>query len=284
MFISIMTSNLRFKISNIKDQIGRVDFEKLRKMTMDLASALLVLKLEGIVHCDLKPENIFIESRFWTDRQTINWKTLPDDAVIKVGDFGISCHITEVSKLFNDFSVQSMPYRSPEVLFGVPFNQQIDVWSIGVILVELCIGKTLFRAQTHSELYLEYAQKVSRPSSIRFAGGKFSDRFVQSNDFPKLENGIEESPLDFAVHLKAIKTLLSEVPNTPPSFVHLVAGLLHPDPECRLTPSNMVRHHFISSSIGIPTSLVVGSQINRLAELNSSINILRRKRKRKLEN
>lgn len=41
--------------------------------------------------------------------------------------------------------LQSRSYRSPEVILGVPYDQKVDVWSLGCILAELVTGRVLFQ-------------------------------------------------------------------------------------------------------------------------------------------
>lgn len=77
----------------------------------------------GVVHCDLKPENILIKS----------YRTCE----IKVIDLGSSCFQTDNLSLY----VQSRSYRAPEVMLGLPYDEKIDVWSIGCILAELYSGE-----------------------------------------------------------------------------------------------------------------------------------------------
>lgn len=41
--------------------------------------------------------------------------------------------------------LQSRSYRAPEVILGAPYDQKVDVWSLGCILAELCTGRVLFQ-------------------------------------------------------------------------------------------------------------------------------------------
>ncbi|XP_066363045.1 serine/threonine-protein kinase ppk5-like isoform X2 [Miscanthus floridulus] len=80
----------------------------------------------NIVHCDLKPENILLKSYSRCE--------------IKVIDLGSSCFLSDNLNLY----VQSRSYRSPEVILGLPYDQKIDIWSLGCILAELYTGEVLF--------------------------------------------------------------------------------------------------------------------------------------------
>merc|ERR1712157_186503 len=80
----------------------------------------------NVIHCDLKPENILLVK--------------PNKSLVKVVDFGSSCYSDE--KIYQ--YIQSRFYRSPEVILGVTYDNMIDVWSLGCILVEMHTGEPLF--------------------------------------------------------------------------------------------------------------------------------------------
>lgn len=91
-------------------------------ITRQCLEALEYLHELGIIHCDLKPENILIKSYSRCE--------------IKVIDLGSSCFQNDNLSLY----VQSRSYRAPEVIIGLPYDQKIDLWSLGCILAELYTG------------------------------------------------------------------------------------------------------------------------------------------------
>ncbi|XP_057788720.1 uncharacterized protein LOC131005701 isoform X2 [Salvia miltiorrhiza] len=97
---------------------------RLQVIIRQCLEALVYLHDLGIVHCDLKPENILIKSYRRCE--------------IKVIDLGSSCFQTD-SPL--SLYVQSRSYRAPEVMLGLPYDQKIDLWSVGCILAELYSGE-----------------------------------------------------------------------------------------------------------------------------------------------
>ncbi|KAL8050215.1 hypothetical protein ABFX02_06G068300 [Erythranthe guttata] len=99
---------------------------RLQAITRQCLEALLYLHELGIVHCDLKPENILIKSY--------------GKCEIKVIDLGSSCFQTDNLSMY----IQSRSYRAPEVMLGLPYDQKIDLWSVGCILAELYSGEVLF--------------------------------------------------------------------------------------------------------------------------------------------
>jgi serine/threonine protein kinase len=84
------------------------------------------LRQHSLIHCDLKPENILLMQ--------------PQRSAIKVIDFGSSCFVNETMYTY----VQSRFYRSPEVILGLQYGCEIDMWSFGCILAELYMGYPLF--------------------------------------------------------------------------------------------------------------------------------------------
>ncbi|KAK6156135.1 hypothetical protein DH2020_010383 [Rehmannia glutinosa] len=99
---------------------------RLQVITRQCLEALSYLHDLGIIHCDLKPENILIKSY--------------QRCEIKVIDLGSSCFQTDNLSLY----LQSRSYRAPEVMLGLPYDQKIDLWSVGCILAELYSGEVLF--------------------------------------------------------------------------------------------------------------------------------------------
>ncbi|KAG8078390.1 hypothetical protein GUJ93_ZPchr0007g4378 [Zizania palustris] len=99
---------------------------RIQAIARQCLEALVYLHHLRIIHCDLKPENILIKSYSRCE--------------IKVIDLGSSCFLTDNLSLY----VQSRSYRAPEVILGLPYDQRIDIWSLGCILAELYTGDVLF--------------------------------------------------------------------------------------------------------------------------------------------
>ena len=100
----------------------------------ETAEALHFMHSHGIIHCDIKPENII----FVTAKQDH----------VKVIDFGCSCY---VGKLLFSY-IQSRYYRAPEVVLGMEYSKEIDIWSLGCVLCEMVTGYPLFPANDEAEL------------------------------------------------------------------------------------------------------------------------------------
>lgn len=81
----------------------------------------------GLVHSDVKPENILLSSY--------------SRAQIKLIDFGSSCYLTDRQSSY----IQSRSYRAPEVVLGLPYDGKIDVWSLGCVISEMFTGEVTFQ-------------------------------------------------------------------------------------------------------------------------------------------
>ncbi|KAK9753834.1 hypothetical protein K7432_017925, partial [Basidiobolus ranarum] len=88
-----------------------------RRISCQLVTSLLLLSKLGILHADLKPDNILHSQANSLD--------------IKVLDFGNSIGVSELPHYYETFNVQAMNYRAPEVSIGIPFGLPIDMWSLG---------------------------------------------------------------------------------------------------------------------------------------------------------
>lgn len=92
-----------------------------RKFGQQLAGTLVFLSAPDlkIIHCDLKPENVLLCN--------------PKRSTIKIIDFGSSCqHENRIYQY-----IQSRFYRSPEVLLGISYDKQIDIWSLGKLTFDI---------------------------------------------------------------------------------------------------------------------------------------------------
>jgi serine/threonine protein kinase len=95
-----------------------------------IASGVKYLHRYGIVHRDLKPDNIMITQQ-------------NDFGVIKIMDFGLSKIISTQEKMVDGYGTLS--YVAPEVLLRTPYNKEVDIWSMGVILYYMLCGHLPFK-------------------------------------------------------------------------------------------------------------------------------------------
>lgn len=108
------------------------DMARLKKVVSQVVQGLCHLKESGIVHCDLKPENLMFSNQ--------------DKTEVKIVDLGSACSRNE-----RGFSyVCSRYYRAPEMVLtkGADYDFAVDMWSLGCITAELYNGLPLFLASS----------------------------------------------------------------------------------------------------------------------------------------
>ena len=127
--------------------------------------SLKFFKQCGLIHSDLKPENIVFR--------------LKSESRVKVIDFGSATYIYEKCQDY----VQTRPYRAPEVIFGCDYDFSADMWSLGCILYEILTSKVLFSQKNLHEiicqvLSLEMSKEIYKmqnsPSDSTQEGNLFS--------------------------------------------------------------------------------------------------------------
>jgi serine/threonine protein kinase len=109
-------------------------------VSAQLLDALQFLKEMSVIHGDLKPENIVLEN----SPLPIHLVSAPQ---VKIIDFGLAQTVEKVAESFavgSEIDIQTLPYRAPEVLLGVPITCAADMWSLGCICIELLLGRPLF--------------------------------------------------------------------------------------------------------------------------------------------
>eukprot|EP00980_Cylindrotheca_fusiformis_P031716 scaffold26851_cov186-Cylindrotheca_fusiformis.AAC.1 len=115
----------KFIIDNDEEEYFTVP--RLAYITRQALVALRFVHRLGLVHSDIKPENILLSSY--------------SRAKIKVIDFGSSCYLTDRQSSY----IQSRSYRAPEVVLGLPYDGRIDVWSLGCVVAEMFTGEVTFQ-------------------------------------------------------------------------------------------------------------------------------------------
>ena len=136
---------------DLADKIGKADVyfkeETILNWFTQLCLAIKHIHDRKIVHRDLKSQNIFLTST----------------GMIKLGDFGISKILSHTEGFLCTF-VGTWYYISPEIIQSRPYNFKTDIWSLGVILYEMCCLRLPFRGS--NQFILQKKIKEGRYSPI----------------------------------------------------------------------------------------------------------------------
>uniref|UniRef100_A0A8C5ECA9 non-specific serine/threonine protein kinase n=1 Tax=Gouania willdenowi TaxID=441366 RepID=A0A8C5ECA9_GOUWI len=136
---------------------GTLSEDTIRVFLQQISQAMKVLQSKGILHRDLKPQNILLchqgGGRSSTSRTSI-----------KLADFGFARHL-QTNTMAATLCGSPM-YMAPEVIMSQNYDAKADLWSIGTIVYQCLTGKAPFHASTPQELRLFYESNRSLLPSI----------------------------------------------------------------------------------------------------------------------
>lgn len=141
-----MPNNLRQVLSKFGKNVG-INLSSVKSYAKQLLLALKHLSLHGIIHADIKLDNILVTS---------NWTT------IKLCDFG-SALLESDEEFINHIPTPylvSRFYRAPEIILGLPYNKMIDLWSVAVSLAELFTGNVFFSGRTNNDMIKRFMEAI----------------------------------------------------------------------------------------------------------------------------
>jgi TolB protein len=148
--------NLRNILLDLKAHQKWVFLTEAVLIVQQVARALETAHQQGRLHLDIKPENLMLKPEPSAG--------LPYRVVIT--DLGLS-RLQNGQMHAEDLAAGTPLYMSPEQALGKPVDERSDVYSLGVLLYELCVGQTPFSPHTLAEAIEAHTiQPVPRPRSI----------------------------------------------------------------------------------------------------------------------
>jgi serine/threonine-protein kinase len=180
----------------------RIEPEQARSIADQVAEALRVAHLAGIVHRDVKPANILVRD---------------SDGAVKVADFGVArLPASELTR--SGAAVGSPAYMSPEQIRGREVDGRCDLFSLAVILYEMLCGERPFAGEDTSALAYSIVHETPVPISKRVAGSttaldSFFDRALAKDPAARFP--------DCAAFREGLSEAFSTSPKTDPNATHL---------------------------------------------------------------
>jgi serine/threonine-protein kinase len=130
----------------LKDRIrrlGRLPIDEAIAYALEIARALGAAHARGIVHRDIKPQNVLVD----------------EEGSAKVTDFGIARSLDEDGLTADGRVLGTTDYVSPEQALGHDVNGQSDIYSLGVVLFEMLSGDVPFHGENQVAVAMKHVRE-----------------------------------------------------------------------------------------------------------------------------
>ncbi len=214
----------------------------------------MFLRKNKIIHCDFKPENILLLQEGKTG--------------IKVIDFGSACFFE--NKMYT--YIQSRFYRAPEVILELCYGNEIDMWSLGCVLVELYTGCPIFPGENERDQLYYMIEYFGIPDEEMIKASGKKDLFF-TEEYKLLEVPNSNGKIRQA-NTKKLKRFLR---GADLDFIDLISRCLKFDPKKRIKPSEAILHPWIT--YGMPKEILQfhKNNINEYDDMKNRLSIPRYK-------
>uniref|UniRef100_A0A3P9HQB6 Protein kinase domain-containing protein n=1 Tax=Oryzias latipes TaxID=8090 RepID=A0A3P9HQB6_ORYLA len=168
----------------------------IRVIAQQLLKALKALKSIGVAHCDIKLDNIMFKDL--------------DDMNVKLIDFGLA---VETNEILTGTKMQVTQFRAPEVILGLPLDESVDMWALGMALA--CVY-----SMVHIFEYTEITGNRVR----------YMNPVIDFDAMTDKHRNMYEMHDD----------------DDHKAFIDLLKRMLEVNPQHRITPSQALEHDFIT--------------------------------------
>lgn len=190
---------------------GQMDWREALHFITQIMRGLSHAHSRGIIHRDIKPQNIMILR----------------DGSVKVADFGIAC-LADTNQTLTHEALGSVHYISPEQARGDRMDARSDIYSAGVVLYEMLTGRLPFEGDSAVSVAIQHLSSVPLPPRdinenvpealelicMKAMSPNIAKRYMSADEM--LED-LERFRKDPAADMDYIRTDLQEKPDTDPT-------------------------------------------------------------------
>lgn len=192
-----------------------------KKTARQILKGLKCIHDNNILHRDIKSSNILIDS----------------NQDIKITDFGLSRLFDLQDKFFYTQEVVSLGYRAPEILLTQnKYSTAIDMWSFGVLLIELVTGKCPFQADNELNQLIEIVKLIGTPP---FSLLQSYSNVVEGFSLPVYNNKLME------YILFECKVVMEDESSDLWFLTELISKCLDFNPKKRIDAETALKHSFL---------------------------------------
>lgn len=219
-----------------KNEFTPFSLDQVRHIAYQLCHSVNFLHRRGIIHTDIKTDNIlFVDSTYtkeYNAETKMNIRTV-NRTDIRLIDFG--CAANDEFPL--SATISNRNYRAPEVLLNANWSHGVDVWSIGCVLYELYTGYVVFNTDDNDHEHLAIMEKVLGPFPMTMVG---QHKYFTNS---KVNFNWNEKPLEVHCHQPLRKSMKAQTDDDLHLF-DLMEKMLTFEPNKRIMLQDALRHEF----------------------------------------
>eukprot|EP00927_Polykrikos_kofoidii_P048926 TRINITY_DN43094_c0_g1_i1.p1 TRINITY_DN43094_c0_g1~~TRINITY_DN43094_c0_g1_i1.p1 ORF type:complete len:645 (-),score=160.80 TRINITY_DN43094_c0_g1_i1:52-1920(-) len=246
-----MWDNLRVALKKYTKDKG-MSLRAVRAYTKQLLVALSHIHRCGIIHADIKPDNILISA---------------GHNLVKICDLGSAMELTEVEQ--TPYLVSRF-YRAPEIVLAAKYGQSSDTFALGASLFEIFCGKILFPGRSNNDMLRHFMDlKGKLPHKMIKSGLTWKNHFDENLDFKFVDVhkatkkkvtrivtdcSAKRSILDLVMQRVGVEKQRSEnkedqlYVKKAKQFAELINQMTTIDPERRPSPEELLKYPFLSEA------------------------------------